>query len=246
MSLIPKNIFMTWGNKDIPILLKQRIHQIKKENPDFNIYIYDDIDCMRFLANNFPSQILNTYIALRPGAYKADLWRCCILFKFGGIYMDIKLAPINGFKLNSLVNQEHFVKDRPKYSIYNALIVSKNKNLFLKATIINIMNNVRMNYYGNSPLDPTGPILMGKIANNMNIKPNLIHAPEGGYILQNNKPIISTEFKEYDSIRKTMTNKQKNPRYDIAWKNRKIYFRMPKILNFVGYFKNKKANPIKI
>ena len=246
MSVIPKQIFMTWSTKNIPIQLKQRINKIKKENPDFKIYIFDDIDCMRFLANNFPRQIFNTYMKLRPGAYKADFWRCCVLFKFGGIYMDIKLAPVNGFKFNSILNKEYFVKDRPPNSIYNAFLVFKKRNSFLKSNIINIMNNVRRNYYGNSPLDPTGPVLMGKIAQKMNIIPNLTHASEGGYILLNNKPIISTEFPEYNSIRQNMNNNKKNPRYDIAWAKRKIYFKINKNSNLIDYFRRRIANPIRI
>ena len=48
-----------------------------------------------------------------PGAYKADLWRYCILYIYGGIYIDIKLEPINGFRFRELLDKEYFVLDCP-------------------------------------------------------------------------------------------------------------------------------------
>lgn len=95
---IPNNIFQTWQDKKLPPLMYLAIQNIKKLNPRFKYYLFDDDECREFIKNNFYIDFLNAYDNLIPGAYKADLWRYCILYKKGGIYLDVKYTPINGFK----------------------------------------------------------------------------------------------------------------------------------------------------
>ena len=52
-----------------------------------------------FIKNNYPVDVLEAFNKLIPGAYKADLWRYCVLYKLGGIYLDIKYSCVNNFKL---------------------------------------------------------------------------------------------------------------------------------------------------
>jgi hypothetical protein len=66
----------------------QSVNNIKKKNPRFKYYLFDDNDCREFIKNNYSDKILNAFNSLIPGAYKADLWRYCILYKYGGIYIS--------------------------------------------------------------------------------------------------------------------------------------------------------------
>jgi mannosyltransferase OCH1-like enzyme len=116
-NVIPLNIYMTWHTKKIPFSMKQNISNIKRLNPEFKIHLYDEEECRDFIKNNFDSIVLNSYDNLIPKAYKADLWRYCILYKKGGIYMDVKLEPINNFKFIELIDQEYLVLDRPYDSL---------------------------------------------------------------------------------------------------------------------------------
>lgn len=50
---------------------------------------YTDEDAAKFLTENFPPEVREAYDALVPGAYKADLFRYCVLFIFGGVYSDV-------------------------------------------------------------------------------------------------------------------------------------------------------------
>jgi len=221
---IPLNVYQTWNTKNLPPKMNERREILKKENPEFTFHLFDNDDCQNFIKNNFSANVLNAYNSLIPAAYKADLWRYCVLFVYGGIYMDIKLLTINKFKLIELASNEHFVKDRPLNSIYNALMVCKPGNLLLKNAICMIMHNTKIKYYGFSPLDPTGPILMGKLAskqNNVNI--DLNHYKDGGFILYKNYFIISTEYPEYDKERSEIYDKIKIPRYNVLWDRRQVY-----------------------
>jgi mannosyltransferase OCH1-like enzyme len=106
VSVIPLNLFQTWHTKDLPPKMKKCVESVKKENPDFTYYLMDDKDCRQFLIENFDKEIVWAYDSLIPGAYKADLWRYCILYKLGGIYMDIKYQCSNGFRLKALTDKE--------------------------------------------------------------------------------------------------------------------------------------------
>ena len=124
-SIIPLKIFQTWHTKDLPQKMKERVEQLKSQNPRFEHYLFDDNDCREFIKTHFSIDVLNAYDRLIPAAYKADLWRYCVLYINGGIYMDIKLTCVNGFKLIALTEEEFFVRDRPEGYLYNALICVK-------------------------------------------------------------------------------------------------------------------------
>lgn len=38
---------------------------------------------------HFPAEVKEAYDDLIPGAFKADLFRYCVLFIYGGVYADI-------------------------------------------------------------------------------------------------------------------------------------------------------------
>ena len=223
-QIIPLHVYQTWYTKNLPPIMHARREKLKQLNPAFTFHLYDDDDCSEFIKKHFTIQVVNAYNSLIPGAYKADLWRCCVLFVNGGIYMDIKLLTVGGFKLIQLTTKEHFVRDRLPNTIYNALIVCKPRNNLLLNSINAIVRNVRIKYYGPSPLDPTGPGLLGKLAmkdNTVNI--DLKHNTNGGYIIYKNKFIISTEYSEYDKERSELNHKIKKARYDILWNKKVIY-----------------------
>ena len=225
-SVIPLKIYQTWITKDLPPKMKECVELLKSQNPKFEHHLFDDNDCRNFIRTHFRPDVLNAYDKLIPGAYKADLWRYCVLFINGGIYMDIKLSCINGFKLIELTEKEHFVKDRPSpLSIYNAMMVCKAWNPFLLKCIRTIVNNVNNKYYGNSPIDPTGPVLLGNVILNNKIKLNIDmkHHDDGGYIIYKNTFIISNNYDEYDFERTEIYKKINLNHYDKMWHEKNIY-----------------------
>jgi hypothetical protein len=166
--VVPLNLYLTWNTKHLPAKMQENVDRMRKVNPEFNLYLYDDDDCREFIKNNFPDDILTAYDTLIPGAYKADLWRLCVLYINGGIYTDIKLNCINNFKFIALTEREHFVFDRPgiwkegEFGLWNGLIVTKPKTKILLRCINKISENVKNKYYGCRDLYPTGPGLLGE------------------------------------------------------------------------------------
>lgn len=164
--MIPRNIFQAWHTSDIPPKMRQTINKLKHDNPEFNHFLFNSDQCKDFIIKNFTVDVYMAFENLIPHAYKIDLWRLCVLYIHGGVYLDVKYSCIN-FKFIELINKEYFVLDRPghwidgAFGIYNALIVSKPKNPFLKSCIDRIVYHTRINFYGHNPLYPTGPGLLG-------------------------------------------------------------------------------------
>jgi mannosyltransferase OCH1-like enzyme len=223
--IIPLKIFQTWFTKDLPEHMNKRVELLKKQHPRFTHYLFDDNDCREFIKNNFDNEVLRAYDSLIPGAYKADLWRYCVLYKMGGIYLDIKLSCIHGFRLIELTENEHFIKDRPPNSIFNSLMVCQKGNTFLLESINKIVENVNNNYYGSSPLSPTGPEMLGDLmlSKGYNLNIDMFHYRHGGFIIYKNRFVISTEYNEYDKERTTLYNNIKTKRYDRLWDEKNIY-----------------------
>ena len=195
--IIPMNIFQTWNSKKLPPLMAQTILTIKRTNPKFNYYLYDDNDCREFIKTHFRPDVLHAYDHLIPGAYKADLWRYCVLFIKGGIYLDIKFSCINGFKFIALTESEHFVSDIDNIFIYNALMVCLPGNKVLIKAIHMIVENVKNKFYGDSFLEPTGPKLLSKIISTKDKEVDLYHKElnnDNNYkiIYFNNVPILKS------------------------------------------------------
>jgi mannosyltransferase OCH1-like enzyme len=224
---IPLNIFMCWNSKHLPPKMTKNINKIKEENPEFNIYIFDDKECRNIIEKYFVKDVVNAFDSLIPGAYKADLWRYCILYLYGGIYQDIKLEPINGFKYKELLDNEYFARDikQSHEGIYNAFMICKKHNKILENAIKQIVKNCKEKYYGNTIWDPTGPLLLKNFfsqysLNNLKIK--LINEGENIRIVFNNKEIFKM-YNDYRNEQKQFLNINKMKHYADLWKERNMY-----------------------
>jgi mannosyltransferase OCH1-like enzyme len=224
-SEIPLKIFQTWGTKDLPAKMLECVNNLKSANPEFEYYLFDDADCQNFIEEYFDPSVLDAYDKLIPGAFKADLWRYCVLYVNGGIYLDIKYKPFKGFKLIELTESEHFVLDRPSYDgIYNALMVCKPGNLHLMEAIERIVYNVNNKFYGSSTLSPTGPLLLKSIIKNSNnIDLTLTHKSGIEGIINKNKKFILESYNGYRSEQLVYYNQNNTKHYSQLWQERSIY-----------------------
>lgn len=222
---IPANIFQTWNTKKIPRSMFLAIAKIKRNNPRFRHYLFDDNDCRNFIAKYFDKKVLNAFDRLIPGAYKADLWRYCVLYKIGGIYLDIKYIPVNNFKFVNLLDREYWVTDVDENRIYNALMICRAGNPILLNAINEIVENVKNKYYGTSFLEPTGPLLLGKYFSQEEKKNSVIkHVLNGPndynkFIIFNGNPILQC-FKGYHLEQNKYEIKK---HYSQLWNERLVY-----------------------
>ena len=70
------------------------LNENKRLNPDIDFQLWDDDDIDKFILNEFPPEYYKAFKSINPnlGAAKADFFRYCILYKRGGLYLDLKSA----------------------------------------------------------------------------------------------------------------------------------------------------------
>jgi mannosyltransferase OCH1-like enzyme len=219
-SVIPLNIFQTWHTLKLPHDMNKNMLLLKQQNTEFTHYLYDDNMCKNFICNNFDKDVLYAYNTLKPGAYKADLWRYCILYKYGGIYLDIKYSCINNFKLINLTDKEYFCRDHNN-GIYQAILCCLPNNPILYKCIQEIVKNTKTKNFTNTRLSVTGPQLNTFMTtfNNVNLELEIRGFGLSTNILYKNISIL----KAYNTYRNEQRKNQLLPPYGAMWNKRDIY-----------------------
>ena len=87
--MITKKKYQTWVTKNLPHRVKDYVDEMIFLNPSYEYELYDDEDIFYFIKQHYDKDMLSTYEKLNIGAAKSDLWRYLILYKQGGIYLDI-------------------------------------------------------------------------------------------------------------------------------------------------------------
>lgn len=141
---------------------------ISKKNLKAQIVYFDNEQSRDFIKNNFDDEVLNAYDSLIPSAYKADLWRYCIIYKNGGIYSDLSQTILQEFDVNENDCDILFALDRQmnkkiKTPIQISFIAAKPKNEFFRYLIRKVVENVNNKYIPDSSLEITGPAFAGKL-----------------------------------------------------------------------------------
>lgn len=177
--MIEKNIFQSWHTNVLHPIVENNINKIKELNPEYKYHLYLDNDIDSFVNENFPGEIANAYNKLNIIVAKVDFWRYLVLYKYGGVYLDMD-SSINK-PLSELINDNDdaiiTAEGNPGLYVQWALIYSK-KHPILKKTIELIVDNIENNRYPNDIIKMTGPftysnainLITGTIINHGSIK----------------------------------------------------------------------------
>ena len=147
-SVIPLNIFQFWHDVELPVQIKKNIDIIKLQNPEFTHYLYDISMCIDFLKNNFDEEVLYTFDKFASYKHKMYLWCFCVLYIYGGIFIDTKYICYNGFKLLELTDKEYYCKE--ENNINMDLFVCLPNNPIMNKCIQQIVINCKKSFYGNN------------------------------------------------------------------------------------------------
>lgn len=185
-ALIPKVIFNTFQYRSVGKPFMEAIIALLEKNPEYSYKYYSDRDCREYIKKYFNKNILKAYDILLPGAFKADLWRYCVIYNEGGVYMDIKFICIK--QLKEIIDSDTYFlidNDRVPHGIHNAFFASASKNPLLLKCIKTVFENVEKKFYGTDCLQVTGPMMMGRVVySSYDIEDRL---SPGTYILKNKK-----------------------------------------------------------
>jgi mannosyltransferase OCH1-like enzyme len=95
-AAIPRIIHQTFRSHDLPAELRANVETIQAMNPGWTYRLYDDADIERFIRESYGNEILGYYHRIDPryGAARADLFRYLLLYRVGGVYLDIKSTTV--------------------------------------------------------------------------------------------------------------------------------------------------------
>jgi predicted O-methyltransferase YrrM len=219
----PKKIFQLWhSSTDVTDQMILRTEVLKTQHPDFEYELFFLDSAREFIRENFETKVLTAFDSIIPFAFKSDLWRYCILYKYGGIYLDMKYECTNEFRFSHLnPTQEYYVFDVNKFSIYNGFIVAKPNNPIFLHTINQIVKYTRERYYGENDLVVTGPGLLGQMVpeekkREIRLQHQCLNYNK--YILQDDIPILKVYHRYYEERKKL----QSRTYYDY-WVCREMY-----------------------
>jgi hypothetical protein len=195
--------------------------------PEFDNYFFTDQDCIDFIDSNYEPNVGRAFRALKPGAYKSDLWRYCILYKRGGIYIDIKLELHLPLKDILEKYPKLFIIDMAKCddttALWNGVMSSPPGNPMFKACIDEIVENCKNRDYKSNDLDVTACCLLGRMIDTYEGKeftPALPFKHPKLRLFYYNDELM---FTEYEGYREDQAANQITERYGKLWNERNIF-----------------------
>jgi mannosyltransferase OCH1-like enzyme len=227
---VPLVIYRGWLTNMISVEMKEVVDNTIKMTPEFDNYFYSDIDSLEYIRNNFEPNVLNAFNCLKPGAYKSDLWRYCILYKKGGVYLDIKmdlhmpLIDIIKEYPKFFVGNVEGSNGNPKNQIWNGLMISPPGNPVFKDCIDEIVISCKNRDYRENNLDITGPCLLWRMMNKHESPSFVSSMPiswnEAEYKIFYKNKLFLSQYKEHRNYQGKV---QKNPHYAIMYNNKDVF-----------------------
>ncbi|WP_249979236.1 glycosyltransferase family 32 protein [Vreelandella olivaria] len=155
-SVIPQIIWQTnFTNKvTLPVYLNYLFNRLMAPRFEYRFMITEAR--YAFIAQNYDGALLDSYSKLQIGAAQADLWRLLVLYKHGGVYLDIDAHAI--WPLSHVVPttiDELYVTTR-RGELSNYFIASKPNNPHLWQLIERVHQNINENALTNV-FELTGP-----------------------------------------------------------------------------------------
>jgi mannosyltransferase OCH1-like enzyme len=89
---IPKCIYQSDSSSDLPQEILKNINKIKALNKNWEYRFFDDVQVAEFIRSNYDQNVVDLFERINPlyGAARADLFRYLLIYKLGGVWLDIK------------------------------------------------------------------------------------------------------------------------------------------------------------
>ena len=147
-TVIPKKVMQTYF--DISKIPQKVYTNIAEYANGFEHIIYDDNLALLFLDEFYSKDVVNAFNKLQNGAHKADLLRYCLLYIYGGIYLDIKtelITPLTDIFYSNSDIDIYVVLQHAKNGIYNGVIAAKPRNKIFLELIDHMVYITYTKYY---------------------------------------------------------------------------------------------------
>lgn len=241
---IPFNIIQTNEKLNVPVDMWAAMKTIIDLNREYDYHYFDNGGARKFIQSNFDNSILAAYDDLIPGAYKADLFRYCVLYILGGVYVDTGMVGIDGFK-TIIRPTDTFIspEDNGTGGIYNAFMCCTPRHPILWKAIELCVENIKNKDLTYDPLAITGPRLLrlafnvimkcepeanrtynGKNSNDISGVKIIEHVRfeicESGEVRDGPSKVLLTKYPKYHEDRKWYNS---GDHYSKLWREKRVY-----------------------
>ena len=136
---------------------------MREMNPDYEFKLFTDEEIDTFVKTEFPGEIADCYNRLNIIVAKADFWRYLILYKYGGIYLDIDSAIEK--PLRELIHEEDeaiLSAEQNHFKFVQWSLMFTKEHPILARTIQFVVENIQKNSFPNDICSMTGPNVFTK------------------------------------------------------------------------------------
>tara|TARA_B110000003_G_C16495797_1_gene475367 strand:+ start:77 stop:790 length:714 start_codon:yes stop_codon:yes gene_type:complete len=156
--MIPKQIFRAWQTQTFHKKVEKRIKKTIKINQEYEHTIFTEPQRDDFVIANFDKDIVDAYKKLNNVVAKVDLWRYLIIYKYGGVYLDMDASIENPIKSFLNENDKGLVSAETNENLFlQWALFYKKEHPIIKKTIEFTIRNINENRYPNDIANLTGP-----------------------------------------------------------------------------------------
>lgn len=166
--MVPKLLFQTYASaEELDTTLRNNIAELKKRNPDWNYVFFDNKKMDNYVRNFLPAEYVKILSRVNKNYYGiivANIFKYCLVYKFGGVYLDSKSTCLESLN-DSIPTDTTFLLSRWRnkpdeefhgWGLHKELgnlvdggefqqwfLVAKPQHPFLRATIVNAFRNLQ-------------------------------------------------------------------------------------------------------
>ena len=170
--------------------------------------------------------------SLIPWAYKTDLVRLWLLYRNGGVWMDLTaelIVPIS--RLTASGADLILTRERSGFGMDNGIFTAvmgarAPGSPFFRSALVQILRMCNARRYGATPWSITGPDILGKVFAAKKTKETVLwlrHKQSGGFVELGEVSVAVTKHVT-DAVRHYNSNAYMN-----AWRQRTVYRTLPKL-----------------
>ena len=193
------------------------------------VYLNDE-DCVQFIDRFCTKRVKKAYDALIPSAYKADILRLLLVYKYGGWYNDmghiylqsleVIATPYDGY----VCTPDHATV----WGLHDAFFGAYPRHPIIKFMVNHCIKNVMDKDYGADPLDISGPTAIGRAFNLYFGLDSTTPAHVGNHskngtaynIVPSLGGVIQTKFPGYFGL---MYSRKGSKHYSALWAERNVF-----------------------
>jgi mannosyltransferase OCH1-like enzyme len=228
---IPFVLHEFWHSRRMPKHMSDVVKRHIEMNPEFEVYVYSEAEAVSFIKEHFGPEVLRAYYSFKPSAFRSDLFRYCVLYVKGGVYVDTKIdfsVPLKDLIYDSkplmLGTVDKWCEGK---GVQNCFIIAPPKSDLMARMIEEIVISSEARLYNVNELDITGPCMIGRIIDsmgqsNLRDKARCLCSEEGiDFVITCDGKKVARSYSQYRDEQKAM---QKEPRYVDLYKKHDIYW----------------------